>query len=298
MVNIIDLKFQGISKAIASFLIESEEGPVLIETGPHSTFKNLQSAVSDLGYQIEDIKHVLLSHIHFDHAGAAWALAQHGAKIYLHPFGVKHMADPSRLYESAKRIYQDKMDTLWGKLEPIAQDRLIQMSHEEVLEIGNLKFVAHHTPGHAVHHIAWQLDDILFTGDVAGVKVQSGPVMPPCPPPDINIEDWQKSMNLIRGLDINKMYLTHFGVITEIDQHLDELENCLTDWADWMKAKWEQGLTHQEITPQFQAYVNSQLMDAGLTKEEIDRYEAANPAWMSVAGLIRYWVKKKEGKKD
>lgn len=292
MVNIIDLKFQGFSKAIASFLIESGDGPVLIETGPHSTFKNLESSVNEIGYKIDEIKHVLLSHIHFDHAGAAWALAKQGAKIYLHPRGARHMADPSKLYESAKRIYKDKMDSLWGRLEPIKKDHLFQIPDKEPLKIGGLSFLAHHTPGHAVHHIAWQLEDILFTGDVAGVKVLNGPIVPPCPPPDINLEDWRKSISTIKAIRPQKLFLTHFGEFTNIEDHLQKLEVCLMDWANWIKDQWKKGFSHQDITPGFQAYVEKQLLDFGLTKSEIDRYEAANPAWMSVAGLIRYWEKK------
>ncbi len=294
MVNVIDLKFQGFSRAIASFLIESGEGPVLIETGPHSTYKALEEGINHLGYDIADIKHVLLSHIHFDHAGAAWALARQGAKIYLHPSGAKHMEDPSRLYESAKRIYQDKMDSLWGSLEPIPKDHLYQIPHEETLHIGKLKFIAHHTPGHAVHHIAWQLEDMLFTGDVAGVKINDGPVVPPCPPPDINIEDWKASIALIRSLNLEKIYLTHFGDFDNIEEHLNELEECLDSWSGWMKLQYDNGADASEITPKFQAYVDEELSSKGLSKNEIDRYGAANPAWMSVAGLMRYWKKRAE----
>ena len=294
MVNAIDLKFQGFSKAIASFLIESGDGPVLIETGPHSTFKTLERSVSQIGYDLSDIKHVLLSHIHFDHAGAAWALAKRGAKIYLHPQGAKHMEDPSKLYESAKRIYKDKMDPLWGALKPIRRDHLYQIPNAESIQLGGLNFIAHHTPGHAIHHIAWQLEDLLFTGDVAGVKVNGGPVVPPCPPPDINIEDWKSSIALIREMKISKIYLTHFGAFDNIGEHLSELEECLDNWANWMKEKWEKNISPQDVTPEFQAYVENQLRLAGLSKNEIDRYGAANPAWMSVMGLLRYWKKRAE----
>ncbi len=294
MVNVIDLKFQGFSQAIASFLIESGEGPVLIETGPHSTFKALEAGVNPLGYDLSDIKHVLLSHIHFDHAGAAWALARRGAKIYLHPSGAKHMEDPSRLYESAKRIYRDKMDSLWGSLKPIPKDHLYQIPNEETVQIGNLKFTAHHTPGHAIHHIAWQLEDMLFTGDVAGVKINDGPVVPPCPPPDINIEDWKASISLIRGMNLNKIYLTHFGDFDNIEGHLNELEGCLDNWTSWTKVQFEKNADPKDITPEFQAFVDGKLAKKGLTKNEIDRYGAANPAWMSVAGLMRYWKKRGE----
>ena len=294
MVNVIDLKFQGFSHAIAAFLLESDDGPVLIETGPHSTFKTLEQSLRQVGYNVTDIQHVLLSHIHFDHAGAAWAFAKHGAKIYLHPSGAKHMEDPTKLYESAKRIYQDKMDILWGKLEPIPKDHLFQIPDHEELTIGGLQFKAHHTPGHAIHHIAWQLEDTVFTGDIAGVKIENGPAVPPCPPPDINIEEWKASIARVKALKPEKLYLTHFGEITDIDRHLSELEACIDSWALWIKEKFDAGVDAATMTPQFQAFVRDQLLTSGLTSSEADRYEAANPAWMSVAGLLRYWRKRSE----
>lgn len=291
MIHIIDLHFYH-EHTIASFVIPSSEGPIVVETGPHSTYPQLVKGLSDLGYQPSDVRHVLLSHIHFDHAGAAWALAEAGATVYVHPVGAPHMASPERLYNSAKRIYGDKMEELWGKMQPIAGDRLKVVGHQEVLEIGGHRFVAHHTPGHASHHIAWQLGDAIFTGDVAGCKIENGPVVPPCPPPDIDIEAWKESISLLKTLSPKTLYLTHFGPIEAIDQHLGELEQMLDGWADWIKRQMTKGLDAQTMTPLFQAYTDQQLRDAGLRDDTIAQYEAANPAWMSVAGLMRYWKKR------
>ena len=131
MIHVLDLNFLGIDHAIASFLIESSAGPILIETGPHSTFESMKGQLAKHGYEPEDVKHVLLTHIHFDHAGAAWAFADHGAKIYLHPFGKPHMEDPTKLYNSAKMIYGDEMERLWGAMEKIPADQLITPDHLE-----------------------------------------------------------------------------------------------------------------------------------------------------------------------
>lgn len=292
MIHILDLEFLGLSQAIAAFLVETSEGPVLIETGPHSVNGNLKKEVERCGFKMADIQHVFITHIHFDHAGGAWALAKEGATIYLHPFGKRHLGEPSKLYASAKRIYQDKMETLWGKMEAIEDDKLRTVEHGESITIGDTTITAQHTPGHAVHHIAWQVDDNLFAGDVAGVKIAKGIVVPPCPPPDINIEDWINSIKLIRGLEINALYLTHFNKITNITAHLDALEKMLWDWANWMKPYFENGTDQKEIVPQFMAYTKQQLLNHGLNEEEIQQYEAANPSWMSVAGLMRYWKKR------
>lgn len=291
MLHTIDLQFQGIENAIAAFLIETSEGPILVETGPHSTFPHLKKGIENAGYSLSDIKHVFLSHIHFDHAGAAWAFAQLGADIYLHPVGAPHMAQPERLWNSAKRIYQDQMEILWGKMESIDPDRLKTVDHGEHIVIGDTTLTAWHTPGHAIHHIAWQMGKTLFAGDVAGCRINNGMVVPPCPPPDINIEEWTDSIELIKKLDIDSIYLTHYGEITSIDEHLNQLDFCLNDWAQWMKPHAINNADSREITPIFQAYVANQLKEYGISENGIKQYEAANPSWMSVAGLMRYWKK-------
>lgn len=293
MIHILDLHFQT-DHTIASFVVETTEGPVLIETGPHSVLPYLETGLAGLGYRLSDIQHVLLSHIHFDHAGAAWALAQAGAQVHVHPFGYRHLLDPTKLYQSAKRIYGDQMEALWGDMQPIAEAQLHEVADEAKLVIGEHTFKAWHTPGHAVHHIAWQLGEVIFTGDVAGVKIGEGPVVPPCPPPDINLEDWKASLNRLRALQPKALYLTHFGLVDDYAAHFDQLEGMLDDWAAWIKPHWEAGKSPTEVTPDFQAYAATQLRKAGLDAHQVDQYEAANPAWMSVAGLMRYWKKKAE----
>ncbi|MDH5609041.1 MAG: MBL fold metallo-hydrolase [Cyclobacteriaceae bacterium] len=294
MIETLDLHFLGIDHAIASFLIPTTEGPVLIETGPHSTLRSLEASVQQRGYKLEEIRHVLLTHIHLDHAGAAWYLARHGATVYLHPFGEAHLADPSKLMDSARRIYKDQMDQLWGDMQPIASQHLRTVKNGEVIGIGGTQFRSIHTPGHARHHIAWQMDHVLFTGDVAGVKIGNGPVVPPCPPPDIDLEDWNRSIDLILNEKPEQLYLTHYGQVLQVPKHMDELRNILNDWAYWIKEKWEQGLSPDAMTPLFSAYTANQLRKKGVSEHGIAQYEAANPAWMSVAGLIRYWKKRAE----
>ncbi len=292
MIHILDLHFQNYEHAIAAFLVETREGPVLIESGPYSTFKHLEKALLHHGYKVSDIKHLLLSHIHFDHAGAAWAFAEQGATIYVHPFGAPHMHDPTKLVTSATLIYGDQMETLWGKMKGIPENKLKPINHEEMIEIGGENFKALHTPGHAKHHIAWQWKDTIFTGDVAGVKIEGGRVLPPCPPPDINIEDWMHSIDLILSKNPNKLLLTHFGEEQNPTIHMQDLKEILNDWAQWMKKKWEAGGSNEDITSDFIAYTSQQLKDRGVSDHGIKQYEVANPSWMSVTGLIRYWKKK------
>ena len=292
MVYTLDLKFLGYPHSIAAYLVDTSEGPVLIETGPYSTYEVLKSEINRYGYGIDEINHVFLSHIHLDHAGAAWALAEQGAKVYLHPFGGTHLVNPEKLMESAKRIYQEDMDRLWGEMHPISANELYSVSHLEEIFVGGKRFQALHTPGHAKHHIAWKIDDLIFTGDVAGVKIQKGPVVPPCPPPDINLEDWIHSIDLILACEPTQIYLTHFGVIEDIRDHMHSLKSMINDWSQWVKKNWEAGHNAEELTPKFSEYTSQQLLNMGVNPVDVKKYEAANPSWMSVAGLIRYWAKK------
>ncbi|HKK88885.1 MAG TPA: MBL fold metallo-hydrolase [Saprospiraceae bacterium] len=290
--NIIDLQFLQSSQVIAAFLIQEGTRNILVETGPASTLKTLNEALSQYGLQPEDITDVLLTHIHFDHAGAAWYFASKGAHVYVHPLGYPHLSHPEKLLASARRIYKAKMDELWGDIHAIPEDKLTAIEDREELQLGTLKWIAHHTPGHAKHHIAWQLGDLLFTGDVAGVSLQGRAVVPPCPPPDIDLEDWDRSIQRIRELELQKLLLTHFGEVTDIEAHLSKLSDELQYWADWIR---ENGIEKNPeiVIPEFVMMTEERLKKQGLEKYWIERYHKANPPEMSVTGLQRYWSKKK-----
>ncbi|WP_194975107.1 MBL fold metallo-hydrolase [Aquiflexum lacus] len=295
-IAIIDLKFLDTNEAIASFLVETSHGPVLVETGPESTFEQLKEGVERNGYQLEEIKHILLTHIHFDHAGAAWKLAETGAKIYVHPVGAPHLASPEKLWNSAKQIYGNEMERLWGEMKPIPADQIIEVQHEEELEFGNIKFKALHTPGHATHHIAWKMGNVIFTGDVAGVKINGGPAVPPCPPPDINIGDWEVSLAILKAEKPECLFLTHFGIINNVNEHLDNLCYMLHDWSKWIKPHFDANREQKEVIPLFMEYTKVHLTREGCDDALIKVYEYANPSWMSVAGLYRYWKLKSQGR--
>jgi len=295
-IHIIDLVFLEEQHTVAAFLIETEAGPILVETGPESTWPQLEGGIKRLGYQPKDIKHVLLTHIHFDHAGAAWKLAEQGATIHVHPVGLPHLASPERLWDSASRIYGDDMERLWGRMNPIPSSKLEEALHEGAIRFGNIEIKALHTPGHATHHIAWQLGTSIFTGDVAGVRINDGPVVPPCPPPDIHLEDWKASIALLKAQNPQRFYLTHYGEVDHPKNHLEELEFALDDWAHWMKKYHEQPINPPDISKKFMDYTRNQLVERGLSPADVQRYEYANPSWMSVAGLLRYWKLKSQGR--
>lgn len=295
-IRTLDIHFLGETHVIANYLIESSDGLILIETGPETAFDHLKKAIANEGFNWKDVKHVLLTHIHFDHAGAAWKFAENKAKIYVHPIGLPHLNNPEKLWNSAKRIYKDDMEKLWGEMKPIDEKLLIPLDDGAVIEIGNIELKAHYTPGHAIHHNAYQLEDVLFTGDVAGVKINNGPVVPPCPPPDIHIENWKRSIEKLRTLQPSKLYLAHYGEVNQPEQHFSDLKYILDDWKNWIKPYYKKEASPKEITPKFTTYTKNQLREQGVSAADVERYEKGNPTYMSVTGLLRYWKLKDEGR--
>jgi len=291
-VKIIDVNFFS-PDVIASFLIETSEGPFIIETGPDSTFKNLEKGLSDNGYAVSDIKNVFVSHIHLDHSGVAWRFAKEGATVYVHPRGAPHLIEPERLMASATMIYGDKMQELWGTVEGIDEDRVVATEDGQVITIGEVDIQVHETPGHANHHNAYLIEDTLFTGDVAGCRIADGPPIPPTPPPEIHIERWHSSIDKIRSINPKNLYLTHFGRFTNVNEHLDTLMKNLDDWSEWMGERVRDGKSEEEITPEFLEFYRKYFEVANASEGVFEKYESADPHWMNVGGLIRYWNKYK-----
>ncbi|MBC6993463.1 MBL fold metallo-hydrolase [Neolewinella lacunae] len=288
-IHTVDLHFLGESAAIAAFAIEDADGLTLVECGPFSTHDHLLAGLSALGFRPEEVHTLLLSHIHFDHAGAAWWWAQQGTHVYVHPRGLKHMLDPTRLYGSAARIYgEDNMERLWGRMERIAPDQISAVEDRAEIRRGGNTWIAHHTPGHASHHIAWQLGDQVFTGDVGGVCIKGGPVVPPCPPPDINVEEWTRSIERLKRLGASHFHLTHYGAVAAGSDHLDQLAQRLTHYVNYVKTALASGQTTEAIVPGFTNFVEDELRAAGVGEETIGAYRVANPPYMSVAGIARW----------
>lgn len=289
IIHTIDLKFKGETAAIAAYAVEDAAGITLVECGPFSTHDNLLGGLRQAGLDPGNVHTVLLTHIHFDHAGAAWWWARRGARIYVHPKGLKHMIDPARLYASAARIYgEDKMEKLWGKMEKIDPYDIGSVEDRTRMTIGGQLWVAHHTPGHASHHIAWQLGKKVFTGDVGGVRIQGGPVVPPCPPPDVNVSQWDSSLSRLRSLRAEAFYLTHYGTVSAKGNHLKELTKRLNAYVKFVEKGLKAGRTEEEIVSGFKEFVEADLRKNGVTDATIGAYRAANPAGMSVAGIARW----------
>jgi len=292
MIHVLDTNHLDSSGIIAVTALETEEGAVLFDTGPESTFDNIAGELARVGVAPRDIRHVFLSHIHFDHAGAAWRFAEMGATIYVHPRGAPHLVHPEKLIASATRLYGDQMDRLWGKIAPIAPERVRILEDNDVIRLGGLEIRALATPGHASHHHIYHWDDIVFGGDVAGVRMRGGPPAPPFVPPELDIEAWRNSISKIVALNPAKLYLPHFGLVDDdIRSYLEALEERVVDWSLWFRDRMRAGESDQAMVPAFADYLVADLRESGATEAQLADYEHADPSFMAVSAATRYWRK-------
>lgn len=295
MIRFVDGLHLGRPKVIGTAVIGEAGGPLaLVDCGPESIFTHTVAGLRAAGLRPEDVTHVFVTHIHFDHAGAAWRWAEdYGATICVHPRGAPHLADPAKLLASATKIFGDQMGRLWGDMRPVRADKLRVVEDGEFVEAAGRRFQAMDTPGHAQHHHAWWLpaERTLFAGDVMGVLIEGGPCLPPCPPPDIHLEQWFASLQKLMALRPARVFLTHFGEMDDPVRRLNELAERLLEWAEWIAEELKIGMTEEKIVPLFEQRVRGELKLAGLSDEMLDTYEQADPAAMSVSGLARYWRK-------
>lgn len=291
-IHTLDLNFQGITGAIATYLIPHAHGAVLVESGPGSTVETLRAGLKEYGYDPEDITDVLLTHIHLDHGGAAGWMARKGARIHVHPVGAPHLINPEKLLVSATRIYGEMMDTLWGEFLPVPEDKLSILQGDEIIEIEGLCFQAIDTPGHAEHHYAYLLDGTLFTGDIGGVRVRNSRYLRlPMPPPEFNLEKWRLSLKKLEGLTFQRIAPTHYGIYQDPDWHLAAIARELDVIEAWMEAVQPQSKTIEELRQAFGQWSEQRFLDEGMDPSQLPVHDAANPAFMSADGIMRYWKK-------
>lgn len=291
-IDVIDQEFLGTPRAIASFLVHAPDGYLLIESGPATVQDTLEQKVRALGVDPNEIKHVLVSHIHLDHSGGAGYWAKRGATVYVHPKGARHLIDPERLLTSAKRIYQDQMDYLWGKTIAIPANQVVEME-EGAREIAGLTVTALNTPGHAAHHLAFQIGDEIFTGDVAACRLPGSEfVSVPAPPPEFHLETWLKSIEKLISLAPKTLYLTHFGKVDGAVEHLERLRDRLQSCVEFVTKNRDKD--PKELARLYQSWDREQASMRNVDDECYQAYERANPAFMSTQGILRYLRKKDE----
>ncbi|MBP6786426.1 MAG: MBL fold metallo-hydrolase [Candidatus Promineofilum sp.] len=310
--HILDTHFQGMPQVTAVHLLIGPDGPVLVESGPGSTLPAVLDALAMRGFRPADIKHVLLTHIHLDHAGAAGWWAQQGAQLYVHHIGAPHLIDPSKLLGSATRIYGDRMEALWGDILPAPAERVTSLYDGDTVTAGGLTFTALDTPGHASHHHTYLLDDgqgsrIAFTGDAAGVCLPHIEVVDlPAPPPEFNLETWLATLDRLQEAGARTFYPTHFGPISDVDRHLAELRTLMIDAVDFIAERDDDlrgGVAAADKLPlppplraallaDYVAWNRERAAALPLSATAIESYELANPLFMSVDGILRYLRKR------
>jgi glyoxylase-like metal-dependent hydrolase (beta-lactamase superfamily II) len=294
-IHTLDLHFQNQPETIASYLVIGPEGPVLVETGPMSTLEALHRGLAQQGYQPADIKHVLVTHIHLDHAGAAGWWANQGAQIYVHHVGAPHLVDPSRLLRSATRIYGDKMDTLWGGFLASPAEQVTPVEDGQDIHVAGLTFQAMDTPGHAFHHHVYRLGDITFTGDAAGIHIPGIFFVDlPAPPPEFQREIWQKTIDRMLAQDLTAIYPTHYGRLEKWRQQLEVLGGLMQVACEFVEVRLNAGIDRDQILDDYRDWFNVRAQAEGMDSQTYMQYEAANPLYMSVDGIIRYWAKKRQ----
>jgi glyoxylase-like metal-dependent hydrolase (beta-lactamase superfamily II) len=271
----IDLLHKGVPRSVACYLLDTADGPALFDCGPTATIDTLRAALASRGLELTDVRHLLLSHIHLDHAGAAGVLVrEHPAlQVHISEIGAPHLVAPERLERSARRLYGDSFDELWGELAPVPRAN-VNVVGDDVVGLECFP-----TPGHASHHVSYlDPDGTLYAGDAAGVRIQPGhAVMPPTPPPDVDVDAWQRTMDEIERRSPERLALIHFGVAHDAHSHLAQLRLELLDWTEFVLG----GATEDE----FVAYCRTELADAG---EDVDTWNFAMPFWQSYQGLKRW----------
>jgi len=272
--RIIDLHFGDREGAIGVYVVEADDGLALFDCGPSSTLPALEHGLAELGLALTDVRNLLLSHIHLDHAGAAGTIvARHPAlTVWVSPVGAPHLVDPSRLERSARRLYGDLFDPLWGALQPVPEAN-VRLAEGDVLG-----WEAFPTVGHATHHVAYLREGTLLAGDACGVRMApSAYVLPVCPPPDLDVGAWHATAAEIRRRAPERLALIHFGVFDDVATHLDRFETELDRWLE----RAARGLTVEEFSAAARA-------DMG---EHADQFDRVAPLWQSYAGLERYLTK-------
>jgi len=273
--RVIDVEHLGRPHVIGCWEVDG----MLVDPGPESSLHTLLEKIGD-----QRPEAILLTHIHLDHAAAVGAMVARwpDLPVYVHERGAPHMIDPSRLLASAERLYGDEMERLWGRILPVPEENVTRLSGGETVRGMRVAY----TPGHASHHVAYLHEETgtAFTGDVAGVRIpDTGLVIAPTPPPDIDLEAWEESLRLIEAWDPQRLVLTHFGAVDEPAAHIAALRETLAEEADLARRLPREG---------YEADLRRRIAArTGAAEEQVDQAAPVANQW---GGLDRYWRKKAE----
>ncbi len=293
----ISLPFLDEDDIVGAYLLSGKDELALIDPGPEKSADDLLAGIREAGFQPQDITHILVTHIHLDHSGAVGTIIRQmpQAQVYVHSIGAPHMIDTSKLVASASRVYGDQMETLWGKVESVAQDHVHAIEGGDVLNVADRRFEVHYTPGHAIHHVVFF--DVhsgeLFSGDVAGIHLEGVDyVRPPTPPPDVDIEAWSSSIDLLKKLRPDLLYLAHYGAAKNPTPLLESLRANLLTWGDIVLKAMRENKSNEEIAAILQAQTEPELQrKAKGNPHMLKLYDITSSYQMTTAGIVRYWRK-------
>lgn len=295
-ISYVDLEFLGIPRIIASAILHGPGGAAIVDPGPSSTLPVLRAAIERAGLTMRDVRALLLTHVHLDHAGASGTLVHENPdlRVYVHEKGAPHMVDPSKLVASATRLYGADMDRLWGEIRPVPQEALVIVRGGERVAGGGRQLDVAYTPGHASHHVSYFSADsgIAFVGDTAGVRrLSTGIVVPPTPPPDIDLEIWRESIARIDAWGADTLFVTHFGPHRPAGAHLSELGENLQLVAALVKESLRREGTDEDREQWFADQMRS-VLRRRMTADDAHAYEVAGRFDLNWRGLARYWRKR------
>jgi len=302
-VTAIDTFMGGRERYTAGYLLDADE-PTLIETGPTTSVEPVTSSLDRLGIAPDALAHIVLTHIHLDHAGGVGRLSGRfpNATIWVHERGAKHLADPSRLVASATRVYGEReLGEVFGPVDPVEAGRLRSVSDGETIHPGGRELRLLDTPGHASHHLAISdsRSGAVFTGDALGVHVPDLPVLRPAtPPPDFDLERYVASIERIRAARPSILLFAHFGPIREVDATCDLAIRRVRDWASIVEDATRETDDAEEIAERLRVAALGDIetgAEAELDLEVLeDRLRLLSSIRMNAAGLARYWQRRRE----
>jgi glyoxylase-like metal-dependent hydrolase (beta-lactamase superfamily II) len=296
-ISYIDLQFLGTPQVIATGVISGSGGVALVDPGPSSSLANLTAGLASARISWRDVTTLLITHIHLDHSGACGTLVRDhpNLRIYVHEKGAAHLIHPDKLVASAARLYGDDMDRLWGEVLPVPEHHLTILRGGERLEEGGRTLEVACTPGHASHHVSFFIRDagVAFVGDTAGVRIPGGDVIPPTPPPDIDIEAWHDSLDRIEAWHPDTLFLTHFGPASPVVPHLAVLHDRLDVLSRAVKETLDRDGTDQEREAWF-IEESRRALRRSMSENDARKYEEAGRFDLNWRGLARYWRKKEK----